>query len=206
MTTEDEAGRQAGISPRLSAALSAYSAAFSAREKEGLIVREFGESRDGNALVFGYLLDGVRDASSGVRANRCFFDHEPLCKFLVRHLAEEGHLRAASLIDSYLASMGERPSGETADEQFRLAHMFRNLRFSKNLAKEMSDKGIWPTTDPIALYMDMYQGIVKSLSLHPSVMSQDDFVFRISAEISAHDIDAARLVETHQFWRRSIHT
>lgn len=190
----------------LSAALVLFSSAFSDFEEADIVVRDFTKASPSTILVFGYLIEAVREAAVRERFERRNIDHTSMLEELSSYLSWAGHAEAATAALSRIDS-AFRPnrSGESFEKASRQAHMRRYARFAMSVFEEMDQRGIWPATHCIDLYRLALASAVKCGDTPSYLLDVREVVDDLADQVRPTDAEAASRIIGYRTWKRRLY-
>ena len=202
MTVATFAGNGDGA---LEKALRLFSGTLARLEEAGLVVRDFPRANDANIWIFGYLLDGVRDAARPRRLERRRYDHAPMLRQLLEHLRWSGHALACDVVEARLAAASSAVVPTEEHERWHLrAHMRRQLSFAREVVEEMAGKGLLPAHEDISVLRRGHEDAVRPADTPPAFLTTREIVEDIAREVEGFSAAAASDVRRFSKWKPSI--
>lgn len=167
------------------------------------MVRDFPKANDENILIFGYLIEAVRNAATVEKFERRHCDHRQMLEQIASHLEWAGHSQAAVVIRTRMhTAASEVRSGEQYEALCRLAHMRRFASFAWGVVLEMHGKGILPPHEDLELYRQAHASAVIAGDTPSYLLDVRELVEDIAAEVRAFDVEGAVRIEGFRTWKR----
>lgn len=189
---------------RLASTLALFSHAFAGFEQSGVVVRDFPKANDSNILIFGYLVEAVRNAATVEKYERRHYDHGQMLGQIASHLEWAGHQQAAAAVRNRMTTAAsEVRSGEAYESLRRLAHMRRFASFAWAVFLEMHGKGIWPAHEDLDVYRQAYASAVEPGDTPSYLLDVRELVDDTAAEVRVFDAAAAVRIEGFRAWKRT---
>lgn len=188
---------------RLASTLAFFSHAFAGFEAAGLMVRDFPKANEGNILIFGYLIEAVRNAATVEKFERRHYDHSQMLQQIASHMEWAGHSQAAVVVRARMdTAASEVRSGEQYEALCRRAHMRRFASFAWGVVLEMHGKRIFPAHEDLEIYRQAHASAVAPGDTPSYMLDVRELVEDISAEVRAFDVEGAVRIEGFRTWKR----
>jgi hypothetical protein len=191
---------------QLTATLSLFSRTLDELEVSGFITRTFPKNGDPAFWLFGYLLDGVKNAATVDKYERHQYDHRRMLGEIVFMLEWAGHAESGKKVRTRIeTAYRETTDSDECEVLSRLALIRRNISFAWAAVLEMHAKGIWPPHLDIDVYRQAYETAVVPGDTPSFLLDVRELVDDIGRELATINETAANWIKGFRTWKRPYH-